>query len=181
MKANKSIKLYYPVEFGGGKIESLTMRRSTLDDHIHNQELEGMGDEERSHFLLANLCEQSPDFFAEMDCADLKKLHKQYQKDLDPINKGDKKGDIKFDFPLSFGEGEKKTTIPSTTIRRAKGKDTIKNEKIDCSDAKREAYLMAELTGMSFKNIVQLAMSDYLKIKGRFLGFLSSQPMIFSA
>jgi hypothetical protein len=175
------ISLDYPIEFGGQTFEFVTMRRSTLIDYINNQELKGLGDQEQAHYLFANLCEESPDFFAEMDYADIIKLQNAVEEYLETVTPDDKSSDIAFDFPLVFGEGEKQTTISSTTIRRAKGKDQIENEKLECSPARKEGYLLARLTDMSFKNICQLDMSDYLKIKERYLSFLKSKPTTFKA
>jgi hypothetical protein len=66
------IKLEYPVEFQGEVITALTLRRIKGKDL---KKLDSRGEDMESSFLLfADLSEMAPDFFDEMDGADIEKV-----------------------------------------------------------------------------------------------------------
>ena len=66
---NESIKLNYPVDYNGEKVEQITMRRPKVQDRL-TAEKSGGSDIEKEMRLIANLCEVAPDFILQLDLAD---------------------------------------------------------------------------------------------------------------
>ncbi|WP_031485569.1 phage tail assembly protein [Maridesulfovibrio frigidus] len=73
-----TIKLEYPVEDNGGKIEKLEMRRPKVRDQITAKKTSKSSDE-LEVLLFANLCEVAPAVIEEMDMKDYSKLQQVYR------------------------------------------------------------------------------------------------------
>lgn len=75
----KSITLEFPIEVDGQTIKTLVMRRPKVKDSLaaakHSEDTA-----ERGIFILARLCDVSPEHIAELDEYDSDRLQEQYSR-----------------------------------------------------------------------------------------------------
>ncbi len=76
-RTSVTIALDFPIEIAGVAVKSVTMRRPKVRDELAFQKAKGT-EGEKALYLLASLCELSPDELMELDAADLKLLEEQY-------------------------------------------------------------------------------------------------------
>lgn len=72
----KKIKLQYPVEADGQKIDELNMRRPKVRDMLNAET--GGTDGEKEMRLFANLCDVAPDTIEQLDMADYLAVQEVY-------------------------------------------------------------------------------------------------------
>lgn len=77
MSKTEEIKLDYPIELEGRKIETLSLRRPKVKDQLAADK-GGGSDADKEIRLFANLCEEAPATLEELDSADYRKLQEKY-------------------------------------------------------------------------------------------------------
>ncbi|WP_311276176.1 phage tail assembly protein [Methylobacterium sp. WCS2018Hpa-22] len=76
--SEKTIKLDFPVTVDAMEYKELTMRRPKTKDSIAASKFKG-SEAERGIFLMAKLCNVSPDVIEELDEVDANKLGEQHK------------------------------------------------------------------------------------------------------
>lgn len=74
----KEIKLDFPLDVNGAKVNALHMRRPTLRDMKAAQRIGKDNPVETEALLFANLCEVPPGEFDEIDMVDYEKIQEAY-------------------------------------------------------------------------------------------------------
>lgn len=72
-----TIELDFPIEIAGVEVKTVTMRRPKVRDEVAMQRVKGTA-ADKAAWLMATLCEITPEEFLAVDAADSAKLEEQY-------------------------------------------------------------------------------------------------------
>lgn len=75
---------------------------------------------------------------------------------------------INLDYPIMSND----TTISTLTMRRPKVRDRIQAANVEANNAEREIYLLAILCNIPKEVILELDLSDYLKLQEQLMYFI---------
>jgi hypothetical protein len=77
LRESVDIKLKFPIEFDGEKIDTLTLRRAKVRDKLKAKNVKG-DEMDKGLALIANLVERPVELLHELDDVDLEQLQTQY-------------------------------------------------------------------------------------------------------